>query len=144
MDFKEWLKPRVLISGGAGLALAFLISWLLLTKSLVSVPCQPSGSMLLISLSSTSGSFSTVACAGQVVRWTSAEQLTVKFHPNKICTDKPKYPLNQTCVDNSTTPPTTLNCSQPVTVKQPSSIIGWCDYDVVGGLQDPRVIIIGQ
>jgi hypothetical protein len=143
MDLKEWLKPRVLISGGVGLALAFLIGWLSLKKSLASIPCQPSSGTLLINLSSTPGSFYTVACAGQVVRWTSTEQLTVKFHSGKICTDQPQYPLNQTCIDN-TTPPTTLNCSQPVTVKQPSSIIGWCDYDVVGGLKDPRIIIIGK
>jgi len=144
MDVKEWFKPRVLIGAGVGVAVALLIAWFSLAKSLTTGPCQPSSTPLPINLSSTADSFNTPVCAGQVVRWTSAKQFTVKFHPGKTCTDLPKYPLNQTCVDNSTTPPTNLNCTQLVTIKQPSTIIGWCDYDIVGGLVDPRVIVIGK
>jgi len=144
MDVKEWFKPRVLVAAGVSVALALLIAWFSLPKGLLSGVCQPSSTPLLISLSSTADSFTTPVCAGQVVRWTSAKLFTVKFHPGKICTDLPKYPLNQTCVDNSTSPPTNLNCTQPVTIKQPNSIVGWCDYDVLGGLVDPRVIVIGK
>jgi hypothetical protein len=138
MDFKEWFEPRVLISGVVGLALASLIGWLSLAKSLESVPCQPSSGTLWIDLSSSPASFSTVVCAKQFIAWKDNKQVTVKF-PDKKCVDPKNYPLNP-CAGGY--------CSQPTQVKQPGSTFspqyGTCDYKVVDGLTDPRVIIIGK
>jgi len=142
MDFKEWLKPRVLISGGAGLLLAFLISWFLLNKSVATTPCQPTSGPLWIDLSSTSGSFSTVVCAKQVIGWMDNKQATVTFK-NNSCLNQLTYTVNQDCPGLPG-----YKCSQTTHIKQPGSIfstaIGWCDYDLGGGLKDPRVIVIGK
>ena len=93
MDLKEWLKPRVLISGGVGLLLAFVTNWLLLTTSLASVPCRVTGGTLWIDLHDTSETFFTPVCVGQVVGWRSAKQFTVKFKDTH-CVDQLKYLLN--------------------------------------------------
>ena len=143
---KEWSQPRVWISGATGLVLAFVASWLLVTTTVTSIPCRPTSSPVWIDLSNTSDSFSTVVCAGQVVRWKSAEQLMVTFPANNGCvTGQLTYPLNQICTDATTIPSTNFNCSQQANFKQPYRIIsyGWCDY-TVAGLKDPRVIIIGK
>ena len=142
MDFKEWLKPRVLISGGSGLLLAFLIGWLSIAKTVASVPCRPSG-ILWIDLNSISEIFSVPVCAGQVVGWRGTKQFTVKFQDTS-CVNQVNYTLNQSCPG----PPTSLKCSATTAIKQPgstvSSELGSCDYDVGGGTKDPRVIVIGK
>jgi hypothetical protein len=136
MDIKQWFKPKVLIAVGVGVALALLIAWFSLTKGLTAGGC-PSSTPLSITLSSTADNPTTWVCAGQVVRWTSAKQFTVEFHPGSTCTTSLKYPLNQSCGTNP-------NCSQLVTITQPSWVFGWCDYDIADGLVDPRIIVIGK
>lgn len=142
MDFKEWLKPKVLIGGGSGLLLAFLISWSSLAKTVATVPCRTSGTVW-IDLNSTSENFSVPVCAGQVVGWRGAKQFTVKFHDTS-CVSQVNYTLNQPCPAL----PASLKCSSTTTIKQPGSTIsselGSCDYDVGGGTKDPRVIVIGK
>jgi len=142
MGFKEWLKPRVLISAGAGLLLAFVISGLSVTK-IVATTCRTSKEPIWIDLTNTSDNFSTPVCKGQKVGWRSTEQFTVTFDNNNKCVDPRMYTVDQTCPGPATTPPT--KCSDTTHVKQPSALgIGWCDYKVGGGLTDPRVIIIGN
>jgi hypothetical protein len=143
MSLKDWSQPRVLISGGAGLVLAFLASWLLVTASLASFPCQSPSSPVWIDLKNTTSSFSTAVCVGQTIGWTGAKQFTVTFHDTS-CVSPASYIVDQPCPGA----PAGVKCSVTTVVKQPGSFIspdlGWCDYDVGGGLKDPRVIIIGK
>jgi hypothetical protein len=145
MDFKGWLKPGLLISGGVGLLLlAFAVSGLSLTKAIVASTCRTSKDPIWIDLDNTSDSFSTPVCVGQDVRWRGAKTFTVTFANNNKCVVPPTYTLDEkNCPGPSTTPPT--KCSPKTLVKQPSVLgIGWCDYDVGGGTKDPRVIVIGK
>jgi hypothetical protein len=145
MNFREWLKPRVLISGVVGLALlAFAVNGLLLTKAVVATTCRKSKDTIWIDLDNTSDSFSTPVCVGQDIGWRGAKTFTVTFDKNNKCVAPATYTLDQkNCPGPSTDPPT--KCSPKTIVKQPGGLgIGWCDYVVGGGLTDPRVIIIGK
>jgi hypothetical protein len=147
MAFKDWLQPRVLISGGIGLLLAFLISWLSGPQAAAYVQCRPTKEILWIKLNSSSEVFSVPVCKGQKVGWTGDNNYTVKFDANNIgCTSLTKFSVKDACPAGPA--PLSKYCSQTDTIKQPgswfSSVYGQCDYAVDDGITDPRVIVIGK
>ena len=145
MNFKGWLRPRVLITGGIGLVLlTFAVNGLLLTKAVVATTCRKAKHTIWIDLDNTTDSFSTPVCAGQEIGWRGNKTFTVTFDQNNKCVNPLTYTLDPTNVPCPPTGPHT-KCSKTTQVMQTSVLgIGLCDYVVGGGLTDPRVIIIGK
>lgn len=139
MNFKEWLRPKVLVTGGIVLLLIVII-WSPLANLVAKGLCPSSNGTLWIKITSLSGSNTCVA-KGQVIGWMSKMQYTIQFD-NVKCVNPASYVVNLPC------PPgyPGYKCSPPTPpVQQPNAIgVGSCHYQLGGGTKDPRIIIIGK